>query len=210
MGYPVGIRRLAGSILSTKSVRLQTEYLGTRKTKVILHGGPLFISLDHLGFFFSKFGEVASVSAVKSKAGIATEDVEVIVTVTRKNFVAIPNVLTFEGRPIYVTVEGRRPLCWACGVVGHLSKTCPGKRPEPQPENTTAKEKTDTSAKVTKKISWRVDGSGKEGNKGCPPASAEVEMRPASAATKGRTEEASIGAGVSARAAEGKVTGDAA
>lgn len=33
---------LAGSILTTKSVRLQTEYLGTRKMKVILHGVPLY------------------------------------------------------------------------------------------------------------------------------------------------------------------------
>lgn len=75
-----------GGILTTKSVRLQTEDLGTRKTKVTLHEVPLFISLDHLGIFFSKFGEVASVSAVKSKTGIDNEDVEIMVTVTREIF----------------------------------------------------------------------------------------------------------------------------
>lgn len=44
---------LVGSILLTKAVRLQTKYLGIRKTKVTLYGVPLYISKDHLGFFFS-------------------------------------------------------------------------------------------------------------------------------------------------------------
>lgn len=125
-------KSLVGNIMTTKSVRLQTEYLGTRKTKVILHGVHLYILLDHLGFFFSKFGKVA-----RDKAGIAAEDVEVMVS--RKNFVAIPNVLMYEGRPIYVAVEGRRTLCWICGSAGYMSKMCPGKRPEPQPDNCQAK-----------------------------------------------------------------------
>lgn len=65
---------LGGNIITTKSVRLQTEYMGRRKTKVILHEVPLFISEAHLGFFYSKFGEVADVSAVKVRTGIATRD----------------------------------------------------------------------------------------------------------------------------------------
>lgn len=105
-----------------------------------------------MGFSFSKFGEVVSVSPVRSKAGLATVDVEVVVTVTRKDFVAIPNVLTCDGGPIYVMVDARPPLCWACGAAGHLSKTYPGKRPEPQLENATAKESTNTSVNVAKKV----------------------------------------------------------
>lgn len=75
---------LAWSTLTTKLLRRQTEYLGSRKTKVILHGMPLYISLNHLGLVVTKFAEVASVSAIKNKAGIATEDVELMVTVSRK------------------------------------------------------------------------------------------------------------------------------
>lgn len=60
---------LAGSILTAKLVKLQAEYLGTRKTKMTLHGVPLYISDNYLGFFFAKFGEVSSVSSIKSKAG---------------------------------------------------------------------------------------------------------------------------------------------
>lgn len=77
---------------------------------------PLFI----MGFFFSKFGEVHGISTVKSKAEITTSDVEIMVTVNRKNFMDIPNVLICGGRKIYVVVEGWRPLCWFCGTAGHL------------------------------------------------------------------------------------------
>lgn len=66
-------KSLAGDILTTKSGRIQTEYIGRRKTKVTLHGVPLFISENHLRFFFSRFGEEADVLAVKDKAGMSGE-----------------------------------------------------------------------------------------------------------------------------------------
>lgn len=81
----------------TKYLRLQTEYMGCRKTKVALHGVSVYISKDHLSFFFSKFGEVAEFSAVKGKTGIATGDIEILITVNRRNFMDIPNVLTCGG-----------------------------------------------------------------------------------------------------------------
>lgn len=55
-----------------------------RKVKVTLHGVPFGGTLV---FFFSKFGEVADVTLVKSKAGIATGAVEIMLTVNRKNFI---------------------------------------------------------------------------------------------------------------------------
>lgn len=39
-----------------------------------------------MGFFFSKFGAVADVSTVKSKAGIATGDVEVLLHCEQEEF----------------------------------------------------------------------------------------------------------------------------
>lgn len=61
-------KSLAGCILTTQTVRLQTEYLRTRKSEVILHRVPLCISEDYLFFFFcfSQFGEA---SLIKSKVG---------------------------------------------------------------------------------------------------------------------------------------------
>lgn len=49
---------LAGSIPTTKSVRLQTEYLGTRKTRVTLLRVPLIIEEGYLGAFFAHYGQV--------------------------------------------------------------------------------------------------------------------------------------------------------
>lgn len=66
--------------------------MGTRKTRVTLHGLPRYIFEDHVDFFFSKSGEVT----VKSKADIDTDDVEIMLTVDRKNFMEIPDILTSE------------------------------------------------------------------------------------------------------------------
>lgn len=80
------------------------------------------------------------ISSVKSKMGIATRYFEVTVTLTKKNFMDIPNVV----------VEGCHPLCWSCGAVGHLSKSCPGKRPTPQPQLPKSREGTGTITKSPK------------------------------------------------------------
>lgn len=61
-----------------------------------MHGVHLYISDNHLGFFFATFGEVSIVSPIKSKVGIATGDVEIVVAVTRKNFIDIPNIMICE------------------------------------------------------------------------------------------------------------------
>lgn len=55
----------------------------------------------HLCFFFSKFGEGNDFSVVTSKAGIATDDIEIMVTVKRKNFIEISIFLIYGGWPIY-------------------------------------------------------------------------------------------------------------
>lgn len=44
-------KELAGSILSTKTLHLQTEYMGTCRTKVTIHGSPVDISDDRMGAF---------------------------------------------------------------------------------------------------------------------------------------------------------------
>lgn len=102
---------LVGNILTTKSVKLQTEYIGTRKTGVTLQGMSLYITESHLGFIFAGFGEVADVSSVKITTGIATGgNFEVMVTLTKKHFMDIPNILTCGRRSIYAVVEGGRHL----------------------------------------------------------------------------------------------------
>lgn len=138
--------------------------MGTRKSKVTIHRIP---SEDHLGFFFSQFAEVSELSPIRSKAGIATSDVEICITLNRKQFVETPDKLMCGGRPICVIVEGRRQLCWACGATAHLCNVYLGTNPElhPQSQNTKKSDKTQTTAQTTTKgiqRSSRVDGSGED------------------------------------------------
>lgn len=81
-------KMLAGSTLTTKSVRLQTKYLGTRLTKITVHGVPVDISADRLVDYFAQFGQVEEV-----KVTISTEDFVLQVALMRKSFGEIPNVL---------------------------------------------------------------------------------------------------------------------
>lgn len=52
-------------------------------------------------------------STVKCTVGIATGDVEVLLSVNRKNFMEMKNILTCGRRYTYMVAEG---------TVGHLSK----------------------------------------------------------------------------------------
>lgn len=76
---------LAGNILMIKTVRLQTEYMGTCRTRVTVHGVPADISEDQMGAFFTKYREVNEVSVVMSKSGIGIEDIILQVILTRQS-----------------------------------------------------------------------------------------------------------------------------
>lgn len=65
------------------------------------------ISDNRMGTFFTKFGEVNKVKALMRKAGIETGDMEVHITLNRKQFLEIPNILVCRDRKMLVVVEGR-------------------------------------------------------------------------------------------------------
>lgn len=46
------VKDLGGSVLTSKTLRLQIEYMGTRRTNVTVHGVPIDITEDRLGAFF--------------------------------------------------------------------------------------------------------------------------------------------------------------
>lgn len=52
-------KKLTGSVLTSK-----TEYMGTRRTNVTMHGVPIDITEDRLGAFFAQYGRVEKVAAV--------------------------------------------------------------------------------------------------------------------------------------------------
>lgn len=76
MGHSPGYeaRGQAGgwNILISKSVRLQTEYMGTWKTRITVPDVPMDMNEDRMRPFFAQYGQVNKVSAVMSKSGIAT------------------------------------------------------------------------------------------------------------------------------------------
>lgn len=120
---------MAGSLLIAKSVRLQTEIMGTRKTRPIAHKVPADITEDRLGEYFSKFRLAEYVFLIISMAGIATGDFILQVTMDRKLFLVILDILSRRGCKMLLIVEVRRSHFWACDAAGHFSKACPGKNP---------------------------------------------------------------------------------
>lgn len=109
MAMEEATKTLARSILTTKMLRLQMEYMGTRKTHITLHAVPMYIIEEHLGAFFSSYGSVVRVSSIKSKSGITIIDFEVLVTLTWPKFNEVPNIMTCGSRNIFVVVEGHCP-----------------------------------------------------------------------------------------------------
>lgn len=87
-------KTLAGCILTTKSVRTQTEYMGAERTKITLHGMPMDIEEEDLvGAFFTEYGQVEEITVVRSKTGIATGDIILQVTMSHKYFLEVSNIL---------------------------------------------------------------------------------------------------------------------
>lgn len=74
--------------------------MGTKKNMVTSHGVLLYITDDHFRVFFANFVEVADVSSIKNKAGIASGDFEIMVALNKKKIMDIPNILTCGGRLI--------------------------------------------------------------------------------------------------------------
>lgn len=86
-------------------------------------GGAHGCNREAAGVFFSHFEQVEDASAVFSKAGIATAEFILQITMYRKEFNDITD--------IPVIVEVWRCHWWFCGGSGYLAKMCPEKNPVP-------------------------------------------------------------------------------
>lgn len=71
-----------------------------------VHGMPMDITEDQIGIFFTQYRQVEDISAVISKAGIATKDFVLQMTVTCRSFVEIPNILMYWEKRMFVVMEG--------------------------------------------------------------------------------------------------------
>lgn len=103
-------KRLPGSILMTKMVMMQTEYMGIWKTKTALHRVPIDILDDDL-VAFSPVETHQDVLSIISKMDIPTGDFNFHLTVTCKSFLVIYHVLLCYGRQNFFIVGESRTHC---------------------------------------------------------------------------------------------------
>lgn len=103
--------------------------MGTWRTRITLHGVPMDFTEEQLGVFFFRYGQGEDVLAASSKAGITTGDYVLQITMTRKNFMDIPDIISCRRQNILLISEDRRLHCFFCDVTEHLPKACPRKEP---------------------------------------------------------------------------------
>ena len=144
--------KVASSNINTKFFRLQPEYLGTRRIRVTVCNVPAFITGEVLAAFLSTYGRVEEINLLRSAAGTAYGDYVFRMCLTRVGFQAIPETIVSRDRQMMLIVEGRRPRCWSCKQLGHISKFCPQKDP---PKAAAATVTTETAAATVSTVTIR-------------------------------------------------------
>ena len=125
-------REAASKVHISKNLRLEPMYMGRRHTSLTVFNVPIDISRDRLGAFFSQFGDVESVTAVRLKSGVFSANYKIRMKTTTDAFENVPDYLICRGRQITVVVDGRKGHCFFCRQQGHLARDCPLKRQQQQ------------------------------------------------------------------------------
>ena len=144
--------KAASTTIMTKFFRLQPEYMGTRRIRVTVCNVPATVTGEVLAAFLCRYGRVEESNLLRSASGTAYGDHVFRLCLTREGFQAIPEIIISRGRQMMVVVEGRRPRCWSCKQLGHISKFCPQKDP-PSAAVSTATTVTTTATITTATIS---------------------------------------------------------
>ena len=116
---------LTRKTLENKEYFFRTEYMRQRRTTVSVYEVPSFLRDANVAAFMLKFGDIVSATH-DGMRGEWRFDIMLDV----KTCYSVPNWLDVEGRSLPVIVSGRKPACWHCGEIGHLSAICPGRSPE--------------------------------------------------------------------------------
>ena len=137
--------KLAGGNITSKYFRLQPEYMGRRRIKITVCNVPIALNEDVLAAYLIKYGNIEAINKAKSTNGTAHGDYVFTMCLDRGGFTAIPHTISYEDRAMTVVVEGRKPQCWNCKQLGHISKSCPQKTTKTTPTTTTPIAKTTTT-----------------------------------------------------------------
>lgn len=117
-------KALVVRILTTKSIRLQTEYMGTWRTRITLHVVSVYINDDRL--VPSK--NMALWSVYQLQGEHCHQWLRIHDDIDPAKVHSCINNITCVDRNIFVVVEG-----WAWGAVVHLEKLCSGRNPASKP-----------------------------------------------------------------------------
>ena len=126
--------------LENKEFFFRTEYMGRRRTTVSIYEVPSFLRDANLAAYMLQFADIVSATHDGMRGEWRFD-----IMLDMKTFYSVPNWLEVEGRRLPVIVSGRKPACWHCGEIGHLSAVCPGKKAPKKPDH-----KHDTLSPVVK------------------------------------------------------------
>ena len=178
-----------------RSYLFHPEYLGCRKTKIVVMGAPANVADDTLCVLFEKYGRVESFTRDDGPLGTPSGRCIFQVYLPLEKIAEVPSKVTTEFGELVVMVEGRQPTCWRCGRTGHLAKLCPLGRPTT--EAAQKAQNAERSAAVTDKnasssipglsdpAGWQVKGAKRNNKKVTKPSHPEVSA-PTPVATKNR------------------------
>ena len=103
--------------------------MGRRWTTVSVYEVPSFLRDANLAAFMLNFGDIVSATHDRMRGEWRFD-----LMLDAQTFYSVPNWLDVEGRRLPVIISGRKPACWHCGEIGHLSAVCPGKKAPKKPD----------------------------------------------------------------------------
>ena len=114
--------------LENKEYFFHTEYMGRQRTTVSVYEVPSFLRDTNLAAFMLNFGDI-----VPATYDGMCREWRFDIMLDAKTFYSVPNWLDVEGRRLLVIISRRKPVCWHCSEIGHLSAVCPGKKAPKKP-----------------------------------------------------------------------------
>lgn len=103
--------------------------MGKRRTTVSVFHVPHHVDGELIGSFLLKYGEIVSIQCDEIHGTWFFD-----ILLDKENFTNIPFFLEAGEERLPIIVAGRRPTCWNCSEIGHLTSECPQKKPTPNPK----------------------------------------------------------------------------
>lgn len=149
--------KLSKTKIITPDYILRMEYLGRRRTTISIFKAPGVVPGEYLAAYLLQFGDITEVN-VDQYNGVWFFDI----LLNKETYYKIPYYIEAENEKLPIVVAGRRPACWICGEVGHLTYTCPKKQKAPRNPQNWVLSHLELDAQVGSKMPETVEKSNKD------------------------------------------------